>query len=165
LGRSGFAENMRRKRPDYHNVVKYLKHKFKARVRGFWMWASGTDSLEDLVAWVNHPDRTAQEIFDLGKRIQSQRISSQAVSKCRQNLAQHQDEVFLGTLVMTRDLMTHWDLNDAVKHGYVGHMEDLLPELLIYFTGGRNKNYARQMYELLQLMYHETTPAIRRVFY
>ncbi|KAG8710472.1 hypothetical protein FRC08_017120 [Ceratobasidium sp. 394] len=30
LGRAGFAENMRKKRPDYHNVVEFLMHEFEA---------------------------------------------------------------------------------------------------------------------------------------
>ncbi|KAG9081759.1 hypothetical protein FS749_007414 [Ceratobasidium sp. UAMH 11750] len=161
LGRAGFAENMRKARPDYHNVVEFLLHEFEARVRGFWMWVTDTSSLEDLVVWANHPDRTAQEILELGRKIQSQRVSSQAVSECQQTLDEHQDETFLGTLATTRDLMIHWDLHHAVKHGHVGQMEDVIPELLIYFTGAHNKNYARQMYETLQLLNYETTPAIR----
>lgn len=164
LTRTGFTEDMRKKRPDYHTVVEFLMHEFEARVRGLWMWATGTSSLEDLIAWVKHPERSASDIFNLGQRIQAERISSQAVSVCRQQLDDHEDEVFLGTLVTTRDLMIHWDLRYAVKHGQVGHMEDVIPELLIYFTGGRNKNYARQMYEILQLLYHETTPKIRLAF-
>ncbi|KAG8692809.1 hypothetical protein FRC09_010940 [Ceratobasidium sp. 395] len=163
LGRAGFSDNMRRKRPDYHNVVEFLMHEFEARVRGFWMWVTGTHSVEELVAWINHSDRTAQEILELGNRLQAHRISSQAVSEYRQSLDQDGDEVFLGTLVTTRDLMLHWDLHHAVKHGHVGHMEDMLPELLFYFTGAGNKNYARQMYEILQLLHHKTTPAIREV--
>ncbi|KAG8705141.1 hypothetical protein FRC08_001820 [Ceratobasidium sp. 394] len=161
LGRAGFAENMGKKRPDYHNVVEFLMHEFEARVHGFWMWATGTNSIDELVAWVNCPERTAQEILDLGKRIQAQRVLSQAVSISRRSLDQHKDEVFVGTLATTRDLMIHWDLHHAVKHGHVGHMEDLIPELLIYFTGAKSKNYARQMYELLQLLRYETTPAIQ----
>lgn len=163
LGRAGFTEDMHKKRPDYHTVVELLMHDFEARIRSLWMWATGTASLEELIAWVQDPNRTAKQILEVAQRIQSQRVSSQAVSECRQHLGEHKDEVLLGTLITTRDLMLHWNLRHAVKHGHVGHMEDLLPELLIYFTGAGNKNYAQQMYEILQLLYHETTPAIRQV--
>ncbi|KAG8726525.1 hypothetical protein FRC10_007000, partial [Ceratobasidium sp. 414] len=71
------------------------------------------------------------------------------------------DPVFLNTLSQTRDLEMFWDLRHAVKHGNVGHMEDLIPELLVFFTGSRNSNYAKQMYEILQVMQYESTDAIR----
>ncbi|CUA67950.1 E3 ubiquitin-protein ligase listerin [Schizosaccharomyces pombe 972h-] [Rhizoctonia solani] len=161
LGRKGFAENMRTTRPDYHTVVELLIHEFNARVRGLWMWGAGVSTLEELVSWIKDPSRTPQEILDLGKRIQSERISSQAVSECRQTMDQHKDEVFLSTLITNRDLMMHYDLHHAVKHGHVGEMEDMIPELLVYFTGAGSKNYAREMYEMLQMLYHETTPEMR----
>jgi hypothetical protein len=39
---------------------------------------------------------------------------------------------------------------DAIKHGDVGHMEDLLPTLLFQFSGGGNPEYTIEILELLQ---------------
>ncbi|KAG8720931.1 hypothetical protein FRC08_017168 [Ceratobasidium sp. 394] len=69
------------------------------------------------------------------------------------------DPVFLNSLVQNRDLEMFWDLQHVVKNGKVSHMEELTPELLIFFTGAQNSNYAKQMYEILQILYHEWMPS------
>lgn len=120
--------------------------------------------IEELQTWLEDPGRTPEDILAAGKRIQRERFSKQAVSLYDVEMNEQEekaDPVFLNTLVQKRDLKLFWDFKDAVKHGNVGHMEDLLPELLVFFTGGRNTNYAKQMYELLQTMWHESTPEIR----
>ncbi|CAE6421588.1 unnamed protein product [Rhizoctonia solani] len=155
---------MRKKRPDYHTVKEYLTHEFEARVRGLWMKAAEKSSLEELKAWLEDPQRTVDDVKDLGKRMQQERISKQAVSLYEIEMLDDEtdsDPVFLNTLIQNRDLELFWDLRHAVKHGHVGHMEDLLPELLVFFSGSKNSNYAKEMYELLQIMRHETTPEIR----
>lgn len=165
LGRCGFGENMRKTWPDYHTVKEFLMHKFEARVRGFWLWGTGAKSLEELKAWLEDPVRTPEDILQVGRRIQTNHVSKQAVTRYQLEMemgnVKEADPVFLNTLIQVRDMELFWDLNHAIKHGKVGHMEDLVPELLVFFTGGKNKNYARQMYELLQIMRHESTPKIR----
>ncbi|KAG8704364.1 hypothetical protein FRC09_003599 [Ceratobasidium sp. 395] len=163
LGRTGFSENMRQHRPDYHTVKEFLMHEFEARIRGLWLWITGTTTLDELKTWIETPGRTPEEILEAAKRIQLERVSKQAVSlyNIEMEEAEDTDPVFLNTLIQLRDLEMFWDLRHAIKHGLVGHMEDLIPDLLVFFTGGRNANYARQMYEILLLLYHESTPAIR----
>ncbi|KAG9084013.1 hypothetical protein FRC06_004273 [Ceratobasidium sp. 370] len=164
LGRTGFSKNMRRNRPDYHLVKEYLMHEFESHVRGLWLLVTGTHSLDELNAWLQDHTRTAEDILNAGQRIQYEYISKPAVSLYSldmEELPETADHVFLGTLVQNRDLEMFWDLRHAVKNGKVGHTEDLIPELLIFFTGGRNSNYAKQMYDILQILYHESTPAIR----
>ncbi|KEP46942.1 hypothetical protein V565_174490 [Rhizoctonia solani 123E] len=164
LGRIGFSMNMRQQRPDYHTVKEFLMHEFEARVRGLWLWATGTTTLDELKTWIEDPDRTVEDIITVGKRIQRERVSRQAVSLYEMEMddsPEDADPVFLSTLIQTRDMELFWDLRHAVKHGLVGHMEDLIPELLMFFTGGRNGNYAKQMYRILQVLKHESTDAIR----
>lgn len=163
LSRNGFSANMRKKRPDYHTVKEFFMHEFEARARELWQWATGTNSLDELKAWIEAPGRTPKDILNAGERIQLERISKQAVSlyAMEMELSDDPDPVFLNTLIQTRDLELFWDLRHAVKHGLVGHMEDLIPDLLVFLTGGRNTNYARQMYEILQILYHESSDAIR----
>lgn len=71
------------------------------------------------------------------------------------------DAVLVANIQQNRDWMMYMDLRWAVVHGKVGHIEDMLLELLVYFLGGRNKKYAAQVRELLQILYHECTPDLR----
>ncbi|KAG9084228.1 hypothetical protein FRC06_004158, partial [Ceratobasidium sp. 370] len=48
-------------------------------------------------------------------------------------------------------------------HGDIDRIKAILPELLYFFIGAGNGNYAKEVYELLQLLTHETTPAVRAV--
>ncbi|CUA73555.1 leucine--tRNA ligase [Rhizoctonia solani] len=164
LCRNGFSNNMRRKRPDYHTVKEYLMHEFEARVRGLWIQGAGKSTLAKLKGWLEDPQRTVDDIEALGQRIQQERISKQAVSFYEIEISESNtkvDDIFRNMLIQNRDLELFWDLRHAIKHGHVGHMEDLLPELLVFFSGSKNSNYAKEMYQLLQVMRHEITPEIR----
>ncbi|KAG8694403.1 hypothetical protein FRC08_008515 [Ceratobasidium sp. 394] len=108
--------------------------------------------------------QAADDILKAGQRIQHEYISRQAVSLYSLKMEEFPETTnpfFLNTLVQNCDLEMFWDLRHTVKNGKVGHMEDLIAELLIFFTGGWNSNYAKQMYEILQILYHKLTPAIR----
>ena len=53
------------------------------------------------------------------------------------------------------DILQYIVLDQAIKHGDVGLMEDMLPQLLFWFMGGRNSNYATEVLELLQGLHRE----------
>ncbi|KAG8793015.1 hypothetical protein FRC12_004163 [Ceratobasidium sp. 428] len=64
-------------------------------------------------------------------------------------------------LKQTQDLELFWDLKHAVEHGLVGHIKDLLPELLIYLIEAQMPNYAQEIYETLHFLYCESTSELR----
>ncbi|KAG9094064.1 hypothetical protein FRC06_011195 [Ceratobasidium sp. 370] len=164
LQRLGFSVDMRRTRPDYHTVKECLMHDFESRVRDLWLEETGTKTLEELNAWIRDPVRTPEDIFAAGKHIQRTRVSRQALPLYQAELrcsGRPLDAVFVESLLQNRHEEMFWDLRHAVKHGDVGHIEDLVPDLLVFFTGSRNTNYARQMYELLQTLYYESTDKMR----
>jgi len=66
-----------------------------------------------------------------------------------------QDEVKHQTILWTRDVLHYIILDNAIKHGNVGVMEDMLPTLLFRFTGGHNSKYAIEVLELLQGLHKE----------
>ncbi|KAG9086929.1 hypothetical protein FRC06_002811 [Ceratobasidium sp. 370] len=51
----------------------------------------------------------------------------------------------------------------AYKYGDIDRINALLPELLFFYLGARCPNYAREVFEFLQLLTHECTPVIRDV--
>lgn len=58
LSHVGLAENMRKKRPDFHTNDKILHHELEARITLLWMSHTGAESLTDLLMWISDPART-----------------------------------------------------------------------------------------------------------
>ncbi|KAG8707457.1 hypothetical protein FRC11_007435 [Ceratobasidium sp. 423] len=61
------------------------------------------------------------------------------------------------------ELLLYFSLQHAFKHGNVDWIKALLPELLLYFTGTGNNNYAQEVLEFLQFITHECTPEVHVV--
>jgi hypothetical protein len=60
------------------------------------------------------------------------------------------DEVKYQSVMFTRDTLQYMVLRSAIKHGDIGVMEDMLPDLLFRFAGGKNSNYTGEILEMLQ---------------
>ncbi|KAK0451960.1 uncharacterized protein EV420DRAFT_1621740 [Desarmillaria tabescens] len=54
-----------------------------------------------------------------------------------------------------QDMLQYLLLDDAIKHGDVGMMEDFLPQLLFCFQDGGNSKYMTEVLELLQALHWE----------
>ena len=57
--------------------------------------------------------------------------------------------------------MDYYELDEAMRVGDVGRMEDILPCLLFWFIGGDNYKYAGETLELLQGLHHEWTDEVK----
>ena len=62
---------------------------------------------------------------------------------------------------MARDLLDYVNFDAAIKTGDVGFLQDILPRLLFRFIGGKNKNYAIEILELLQGLHREWPPDLK----
>ncbi|KAJ7681420.1 hypothetical protein B0H17DRAFT_1230726 [Mycena rosella] len=60
------------------------------------------------------------------------------------------DEVKYQSIMFSRDVLQYIILRHGIKHGDVGLMEDMLPELAFQFAGGKNGNYTSEILEMLQ---------------
>ena len=56
---------------------------------------------------------------------------------------------------------TDIELDEAMRAGDVGRMQDLLPRLLFCFAGGGSSHYAIKILELLQGLHKEWTPGVK----
>jgi len=65
------------------------------------------------------------------------------------------DEDFRQVIMWNRDILQYIILDQAIKNGDVGLMEDMLPHLLFRFLGGGNGKYAGEVLELLQALHWE----------
>ena len=57
--------------------------------------------------------------------------------------------------------MDYVELDEVMRVGDVGRMEDMLPRLLFLFIGGGNHKYVGKTLELLQGLHREWTDEVR----
>ncbi|KAG9073409.1 hypothetical protein FS749_015262 [Ceratobasidium sp. UAMH 11750] len=157
LQRTGLNTNMKKVRPDFHKCDEALLHDLEARMRECFFVESGCTNEEEMIAWVNA--HTDAEVFDLATRVYANHASSAALKKLKQ--IDSTDRPRPSTILTNRDLLWYYSFRQANKHGDVDRIDDLLPELLIFFSGSGNSNYAKGIHGFLQLLTHECTPNLR----
>ncbi|KAG9099249.1 hypothetical protein FRC06_005469 [Ceratobasidium sp. 370] len=148
---------MNKKRPDFHTCDEFLQHELEARMRGAYMLETGCSSKEELVDWVK--SHTADDILALAKKVYSNHASFGAISRLKRS--ESTDGLRQSTILTNADLLRYYAYRDANKHGRIDRIEDLMPELLVFFSGSSNSNYAKEVYYFLQLLKHECTPNMK----
>lgn len=157
LSRRGLNANMNKTRPNSHVVDEFLLHQGEARMRGLFLVETGCDTEEDLLEWIEA--HTAEDVLKLATDIYSKHASSGALY--RLDNGNSTDDMRPTTVIQNRDLMLYYALRTAVRHGRIDRIEDLLWELLVFFSGSGNSNYAKEVYEFLQFVTYECTPELK----
>lgn len=127
----------------HHHIKEALLHITEARFRDIWLVVGKVQKLEDLR---NH---TPQELYALATSIVDNHASTAALRRMEDKQSR-KDELLYQSTQMARDLLDYVHLDDAIGIGDVGSIRDMIPRLLFRFAGGKNKNYAIEMLELLQ---------------
>lgn len=71
------------------------------------------------------------------------------------------DEIFRQAILWNHDALHYVDLNEAIRNGDIGIMEQTLPYLLFRFAGGKNSKYTIEILELLQCLHREWPADVR----
>ena len=118
------------KGPFYHNLKELVFQVTAAHVRVCWRLVSGVEKLESLRR------KRPEELIELAEQLLNQYASSRALSKIDEQKKDEQyDEVMYEATMMTRDLLHYVLMENAVKHGDVGIMENMLTHLYLYTSG------------------------------
>jgi hypothetical protein len=157
LSRRGMNTNMNKTRPNSHVVDEFLLHEGEARMRGIFLVETGCDTEEDLLVWIEA--HTPEDVLKLATDVYSKHASSGALYRLEKSKST--DDVRPTTVIQNRDLMLYYALRTAVKHGRIDRIEDLLWDLLVFFAGSGNSNYAKEVYEFLQFLTYECTPELK----
>ncbi|KAG8740128.1 hypothetical protein FRC12_016105 [Ceratobasidium sp. 428] len=153
LSRTGLQKQTSGK-PDHHTVDEFLQHELSASIRGLFDEITGCDTSESRMDWAK--TCTDNDLYNLAERIVTEHASSGALE-----LDESDDELRKVIIQRQRDLLLYHSLRRAFKYGDVDRIEAILPELLYYFIGAGNGQYADEVYVFLQLLSHETTPALK----
>lgn len=156
LSRTGLQKLAGKKWLDFHTVDEFLLHEAEAHFGGLFMHLTNSETGADISSWLEKHDVT--DMYNLAETCLTNHASSGALAvdksgdQMRQLVIKHQ-----------RELLLYYSVRRAYKHGDVDRIEALLPELLFFYLGSGNSNYAEEVFEFLQLLKHETTPAVRSV--
>ncbi|KAF8431619.1 hypothetical protein L210DRAFT_3415728 [Boletus edulis BED1] len=135
--------------PFHQQLHDAIYHVTEARIRDCWRVVSWSDDLTDL------RQRNPADLHRLATVIVDQLSSSCAVGEIDLQPEDERDEIFRQAILWNRDAMRYVDLNEAIRKGDVGIMEETLPYLLFRFAGGKNSKYTIEVLELLQCLHRE----------
>ena len=143
------------KGPFHHDLSEVIYHSAEAHIREEWLVHSKVQSLDQLRL------RSPEELVTLAELIVQEHASSLAIETMDRKPSRQKDEVLLQTMMCTRDFLHYIALNEAIKRGDVGFMEDFIPHMLFRFIGGSNSNYAIEALEVLQGLHREWSPNLK----
>lgn len=142
------------KGPFHHHLVEALYHIGEAHIHAEWLSIAGVMNLAEL------RDKGPEELLHLSDLLLEKCASTEAL-RTMDNIPQNQQDAERRQVIMfNRDVLHFILLNEAIKHGDIGTMEDMLPTLLFRFVGGQSSNYATEILELMQGLYREWPPEI-----
>ncbi|KAJ6601733.1 hypothetical protein DFH09DRAFT_969288 [Mycena vulgaris] len=143
--------------PFYHHIDEALHHIAEAQIREEWLEVSGTKSLADL------RKRTPEQLIALTDKLRREHASTEALNRMDaiHRPKNRHDDVKYQSIMFSRDVLQYIVLRSGIKHGDVGLMEDMLPELLFRFSGGKNGNYTGEVLEMLQGLNKEWPDEVR----
>ena len=153
LERKGLT-NVLTKGPFHHNLEEALYHVAEAHILEDWLVISGASEISDLRT------HTPEELQALAATLVEQHASSKAMEIIDNMPNEKHDQQKHQVIQWNRDVLQYIVLDQAIHHGDVGLMEDMLPHLFFRFVGGRNSKYATETLEALQGIHHEWPPEV-----
>ena len=123
LGRKGLT-TISTRGPFHHHLEEILYHVAEAHIWLDWLVVAGISDLSELRGC------SAEGLIQLAERVVNEHASSEAMEAIDAQPEDEQDKVKRQTILWTRDVLHYIVLDNAIKHGNVGIMEDMLPTLL-----------------------------------
>ncbi len=124
----GFTDHLSIRGPFHQHLEEALYHVAEAHILVDWKAIAKVESLHDL------RDKSPEDLRELAERIVQLHGSSDALNTFDER--GQVDECKRQTIMWNRDVLQYIILDDAIKHGDVGMMEAMLPQLLFRFVGG-----------------------------
>lgn len=144
------------KGPFWHHLDEALWHIGEARFLACWLQETGAAELSQL------QQKSPKELSELASTIYKKYASRETHTKLVLRPQEKQDEVYQQLILFGADVLSYFDLREAMQVGDVGRMEDLLSTLLLRFAGGSNPKYRDEILELIQAFEApEYPPALR----
>ena len=154
LGRKGLLK-AETKGVFFHHLDEALWHIGEANFLALWETVGGAKDYADLTT------RSPDQLITLLDTIVEKHVSRRAQNSMDLHGDEDRDELQRQMAMFSWDVLSYFDLRDAMRVGDVGRMEDLLPTLLFRFMGGGNHKYATEILELLYKLDREWPKELR----
>ncbi|KAH7925761.1 hypothetical protein BV22DRAFT_1160019 [Leucogyrophana mollusca] len=141
--------------PFHQNLHDAITHVAEAHFRACWKVVGGVENLQDL----RHKD--PNQLHAMAEQIVHELASSSAVDKIDLQPEDNRDQQFCHLVLWNHDVLRYLDLDESIRCGDVGVMEETLLHLAFCFAGGQNSKYTIEVLELLQSLHHEWPPEIK----
>ncbi|KAF8585383.1 hypothetical protein K439DRAFT_1646609 [Ramaria rubella] len=135
--------------PFHHHLHEALAHIGEAHFADLWCIVGRVHKLGDL------GQKRPEELLEWAGQIVQEHACMQALVRHNGLPSKQQDQVRWQMIQWNHDILYYCELNEAIRQGDVGQMEDLLPQLLFCFAGGKNFNYAIVLLKMMQGLHHE----------
>ena len=142
----------------HHGMQEALLHMAIAHFRDLWVVVGKVSSIKKL------RKMRPEQLKAIATIIVDDYASQEALRKQRKVPVDEEDKAFVHGIMFCRDILNYIELDEAMRTGDVGRIQDLLPRLLFRFNGGGNSHYAIEILELLQGIHKEWTPELRCVY-
>lgn len=154
LERKGL-QSVRTAGPFYQNLHDAIICVAEAHFRACWKVVGKVDQLSDLRI------KSPEELCVLAGQIVQSLASSSSIEDIDLLPEAKRDEELRNAILWNRDVLRYLDLDQGIRCGDVGIMEQSLPHLAFRFSGGGNSKYTIEVLELLQGLQHEWPPEVR----
>lgn len=141
--------------PFHQNLHDAIISVAEAHFRTCWKVVGEVDSLSNLRS------KTPTELQTLARKIVETLASSTTIEDIDMLPDEDQDQELRNAVLWNRDVLRYIDLDEAIRGGDVGIMEQTLPYLAFRFAEGGNFKYTIEVLELLQGLHHDWPPEIR----
>jgi hypothetical protein len=135
--------------PFHHALEEGMYHVATARFRDLWCLATKVKSLSEL------RKKRPHELLNFAEQIYNHYASTRAAISIENQPKSKRDDVLRDIIIFNRDILEYMELDESVRRGDTGTMEDMLPRLLFRFAGGNSSNYTIEILELLQGLHRE----------
>lgn len=96
----------------------------------------------------------------MAQEIVRKHASTAALGDMESRPEEDQDQEKYLVVQRNRDLLHYIVLDQAIHHGDVGTMQDMLPQLFFRFIGSGNHKYATEILETLQGFHRDWPPEV-----
>lgn len=133
-------------RPDYFTLRHFFYDILYGNILHLWSLKTGYKNLDDYAK----ANPTLTELETIAQQILMNFASDAGLTKCTGSVPDEADITLRNAILLNRDLLYYYELDNAMSSGDFGRIEILMGTLTKMFAGSGGRNYAIEHLHLIQ---------------